>query len=85
MYAHSTQTFPMRTGNRVYYMTYRPIQTYAQAEQPLPEVLAELIGIVLKNNAFKFNDYYLQIQGTAMGTKMAPAYANLLWINSKKN
>ena len=22
--------------------------------------------------------YYLQIQGTAMGTKMAPAYANLL-------
>ena len=23
------------------------------------------------------NTYYLQIQGTAMGTKMAPAYANL--------
>ena len=23
------------------------------------------------------NKYYLQIQGTAMGTKMAPAYANL--------
>ena len=51
---------------------------YAQAEQPLPEVLAELIEIVLKNNAFKFNnDYYLQIQGTAMGTKMVPAYTNL--------
>ena len=34
--------------------------------------------MVLKNNVFEFNDnYYLQIQGTAMGTKMAPAYANL--------
>ena len=44
----------------------------------LPEVLAELTEIVLKNNVFEFNnDYYLQIQGTAMGTKMAPAYANL--------
>lgn len=34
--------------------------------------------MVLKNNVFEFNDkYYLQIQGTAMGTKMAPSYANL--------
>ena len=31
--------------------------------------------IVLRNNLFE--KYYLQIQGTAMGTKMAPAYANL--------
>ena len=45
-------------------------------EQPIPEVLTELIDIVLKNNEFEFNNnYYLQIQGTAMGTKMAPAYA----------
>ena len=30
------------------------------------------------DNVFEFNNkYYLQIQGTAMGTKMAPAYANL--------
>ena len=34
--------------------------------------------LVLQNNVFEFNEeYYLQIQGTAMGTKMAPAYANL--------
>ena len=29
---------------------------------------------------FEFNEkFYLQIQGTAMGTKMAPAYANLFF------
>ena len=61
----------------LYYLRANP-DTYTQPEQPLPEVLAELTEIVLKNNVFKFNnDYYLQIQGTAMGTKMAPAYANL--------
>ena len=31
---------------------------------------------ILKHNTFTFNDkYYLQTNGTAMGTKMAPAYA----------
>ena len=29
-------------------------------------------------NNFEFeNNYYLQLQGKAMGTKMAPVYANL--------
>ena len=38
-------------------------------------VLAEL---VLKNNIFKFNQkYYIQKEGTAMGTRMAQAYANI--------
>ena len=37
-----------------------------------------MLNIVLKN-VFKFNgDYFLQLQGTAMGTKMAPSYANIL-------
>ena len=36
------------------------------------------MNLVLKNNVFEFNEqFYLQLQGTAMGTKMAPAYANL--------
>ena len=40
------------------------------------DVLVELIEIILKKDVFEFdNKYYLQIQGTAMGTKMAPAYA----------
>ena len=46
--------------------------------QPQLVVIGELIDIVLQNNVFKFNDkLYLQKQGTAMGTKMAPSYANL--------
>ena len=53
-------------------------QSYKHPEQPTPQILTELANIVLKNNAFEFNEeYYLQKQGTAMGTKMAPAYANL--------
>ena len=36
------------------------------------------MNLVLRNNVFEFNEqFYLQIQGTAMGTKTAPAYANL--------
>ena len=50
---------------------------YKYPEQPSPEIL-ELINLVLKNNVFEFNEqFYLQTQGTAMGTKIAPAYANL--------
>ena len=38
----------------------------------------EAISIVLKENTFQFDDInYKQIQGTAMGTKMAPTYATL--------
>jgi hypothetical protein len=34
--------------------------------------------MVLKKNNFTFNgDHYLQINCTAMGTKMAPSYANI--------
>jgi hypothetical protein len=34
--------------------------------------------MVLKKNNFTFNgDHYLQINGTAMGTNMAPSYANI--------
>ena len=36
------------------------------------------MNLVLKHNVFEFDEkFYLQIQGTAMGTKMAPVYANL--------
>ena len=40
--------------------------------------LLELLKIVLHKNNFQFNGkHYLQIGGTAMGTKVAPSYANL--------
>ena len=42
------------------------------------ESLMDLASLVLKNNYFEFNDnFYLQKQGTAIGTKMAPSYAVL--------
>ena len=38
----------------------------------------EGIEILLNNNSFKFNNInYIQTQGIAMGTKMAPIYATL--------
>lgn len=55
---------------------------YNNAESDLvpipPETMSDLLNIVLSHNYFQFADgMYHQIQGTAMGTKMAPAYANL--------
>ena len=42
------------------------------------EDIVELASIVLKNNNFVFEKKYsLQKLGTAIGTKMAPSYANL--------
>ena len=47
-------------------------------EQSEPQIVMELAKLVLENNVFEFNNnFYLQKQGTAMGTKMAPSYANL--------
>ena len=38
----------------------------------------KFIGLILNFNLFKFgNGFYIQRSGTAMGTKMAPRYANL--------
>ena len=46
---------------------------------PLPKnILRTLFDIVLICNIFSFHQHaFKQIQGTAMGTKMAPSYANL--------
>ena len=47
--------------------------------QELPtECLVEMLTLVLKYNNFPFDgNHYLQINGTAMGTKMALSYANI--------
>ena len=51
----------------------------ARIDQSLPtKDLCQLIHLILESNSFTFNGaYYLQLQGTAMGTRMAPLYANL--------
>ena len=48
-------------------------------EKPIStNALLELTECVLKNNIFEHNEsYFKQIQGTAIGTKMAPPYAIL--------
>ena len=47
-------------------------------QTPSTECLVKLLTLVLKHNNFTFNgEHYLQINGTAMGTKMAPSYANI--------
>ena len=47
-------------------------------KDPPTEILVKLLTLILKCNNFDFKGkHYLQVQGTAMGTKMAPAYANI--------
>jgi hypothetical protein len=50
------------------------------------EILKRLIGLVLKNNVFRFgNQIYSQIKGTCMGTPMAPNFANLFMSEFEEN
>ena len=48
--------------------------------QEIPtSLIVDLADLVLKNKNFEFNgSHYLQSLGTAIGTKMAPSYANLM-------
>ena len=58
----------------------KSIRTVGSALDPSTDytTVADLAQLVLENNIFKFNgDHYIQTQGTAMGTRMAPAYANI--------
>ena len=49
-------------------------------------VIRNLILMIFKSNAFRFGDeYYRQITGTAMGTSMAPNYANLFMDTFEQN
>ncbi len=59
--------------NRLYYNNPK------SDEIPIPTgTMKDLLNIVLTKNYFEFaGEMYHQVQGTAMGTKMAPAYANI--------
>ena len=52
---------------------------HQREEQGIPtEDIVDLASIVLKNNNFGFDEkHFVQKSGTAIGTKMAPSYANL--------
>ena len=45
-----------------------------------------MLRLILKENSFQFNGKnYLQIYGTAMGTKMAVAFANIFMAKIEMN
>ncbi|XP_065445349.1 uncharacterized protein LOC135982467 isoform X2 [Chrysemys picta bellii] len=47
-------------------------------DEATASLVAELCDFVLTHNHFRFGDnLYLQVSGTAMGTRMAPQYANI--------
>ena len=55
-----------------YFFNQRPIK------KPSSETLLRLAELVFTLNCFSFGDnYYKQINGVAIGTKMGPSYANL--------
>ena len=42
------------------------------------DFILESLKFIIENNSFQFNNvFYLQVKGTAMGTKVAPTYATL--------
>ena len=54
------------------------IDSKRQNSLPSNGNVVRMLELVLKCNNFMFNnDHYLQINGTAMGTQVAPTYANL--------
>ena len=60
---------------------------YTRQNKSLPaERICDLIRMILNMNNFSFNnEHYLQIHGTAMGTRMAPSYANLFMGKFEQN
>ena len=56
----------------------RSFLTVNTIDQTLINDIPTLLDFILKHNLFVFDDKQcLQINGTAMGTKMAPTYANI--------
>ena len=56
-----------------------PLDTRTDKHIPT-ETICDPLRIILTMNNFTFNQHhYLQINGTAMGTKMAPSFANLFF------
>ena len=67
---------PNDEGIQACYESWRE-QEITDPQHPPAEVLRHLLELVLKLNTFEFNNrFYLQKFGTAMGSKLAPAYAN---------
>ena len=63
---------------------------YVLLDRNLPTIIVNgihnMTELVLKNNVFGFNsECFLRTSGTAIGTKMAPAYANIVMLIFERN
>lgn len=62
------------------------LQLRPKGSTPTTSFLLSLARFILEKNNFQFQDkHYLQIKGTAMGTRMAPSYANLYMGRLERN
>ena len=61
-------------------------EEFYQKNPPIPsKYLREMLSLILQENSFQFNGKdYLQTHGTAMGTKMAVAFANIFMAKIEK-
>ena len=70
--------YPTRRGNEHGMQSIREFLRGQHPHPPPPQSLREILKLILQENSFEFNDKnYLQIHGTAMGTKVAVAFANI--------
>ena len=70
LYTHIPHTEGIAAARKA--LENRPVR------QPPTEDIVQLIKLVLSRNCFTCKEqHYKQITGTAMGTRMAPSYANL--------
>ena len=66
---------PNREGIEACKIMLNTMRPHARA--PTNDSIIKLLTLVLSKNNFDFNEkHYLQIGGTAMGTRVAPSYAN---------
>ena len=61
-------------------------EEFYEENPPIPtRYLREILSLILQENSFQFNGKdYLQTHGTAMGTKMAVAFANIFMARLEK-
>ena len=64
----------------------RAYNSFYNDQPPIPtQFLVKALGLILQENSFQFcGKNYLQTHGTAMGTKIAVAFALFLWAKSKQ-
>ena len=71
------RNIPQEEGTEIASKAYDSFHNF---NPPIPtRFLREMLGLILNENSLQFNgENYLKTYGTAMGTKMAVSFANIL-------